>query len=108
MSAIGSNIDIDDYSFEYSKDEIKSLKSMINDKFVSDDEKVFMHFALAKAYEDEEDFKKSFEHYKKGNDYKNTKSMFNLKDFEIECQNQKEVCTKDLFETNRKRYVSIS
>jgi hypothetical protein len=74
---------------------------MINDKFVSDDEKVFMHFALAKAYEDEEDFKKSFEHYKKGNDHKHTKSMFNLKDFEIECQNQKEVCTKDLFETKK-------
>lgn len=74
---------------------------MINDKFVSDDEKVFMHFALAKAYEDEEDFKRSFEHYKKGNDYKHTKSMFNLKDFEIECQNQKEVCTKDLFETKK-------
>ena len=74
---------------------------MLNDKFVSDDEKVFMHFALAKAYEDDENFKKSFEHYQKGNDYKHMKSMFNLKDFEIECKNQKEVCTKDFFETKK-------
>ena len=88
-------------TYKFSKDEIKSLNSMLNDKFVSDDEKVFMHFALAKAYEDDENFKKSFEHYQKGNDYKHMKSMFNLKDFEIECKNQKEVCTKDLFETKK-------
>ena len=29
-----------------------------------------MHFALGKAYEDISDYKKSFNHYKQGNDFK--------------------------------------
>tara|TARA_B100000963_G_C22610915_1_gene664811 strand:- start:95 stop:2044 length:1950 start_codon:yes stop_codon:yes gene_type:complete len=85
-------------TYQFSSEEISSLKSMIKDQYVSDDEKVFMHFSLGKAYEDMKDFKKSFKHYKEANDYKSKKSLFNLNDFKSDCKNQIEVCTKDLFE----------
>ena len=85
-------------TYKFSDKEVKSLDKMVNDAYVSEDERAFMHFALGKAYEDLNDYKKSFKHYKEGNLIKKNKSLFNTSDFEKECQNQIEVCTNDLFE----------
>jgi len=85
-------------TYKFSNEEVKSLDKMVNDVYVSEDERAFMHFALGKAYEDLNDYKKSFKHYKEGNLIKKNKSLFNTSDFEKECQNQIEVCTNDLFE----------
>jgi len=85
-------------TYKFSDKEVKSLDKMVNDVYVSEDERAFMHFALGKAYEDLNDYKKSFKHYKEGNLIKKNKSLFNTSDFEKECQNQIEVCTNDLFE----------
>tara|TARA_B100001173_G_scaffold182351_1_gene157363 strand:+ start:2405 stop:4360 length:1956 start_codon:yes stop_codon:yes gene_type:complete len=84
-------------TYKFSDKEVKSLDKMVNDVYVSEDERAFMHFALGKAYEDLNDYKKSFKHYKEGNLIKKNKSLFNTSDFEKECQNQIEVCTNDLF-----------
>ena len=40
-----------------------------------------MHFSLGKAYEDNKKFDLSFKHYKKGNDFMKSKSMFNAQDY---------------------------
>ena len=75
---------------------------MVNDPYVSEDERTFMHFALGKAYEDLNEYEKSFSHYKEGNLIKKTKALFNVNDFEKECSNQIDVCTDDLFEMKSK------
>jgi len=85
-------------TYKFSDKEVKSLDKMVNDAYVSEDERAFMHFALGKAYEDLNEYKKSFKHYKEGNLIKKSKSLFNTSDFNKECQNQIEVCTNDLFE----------
>ena len=86
-------------TYKFSDQEITSLEKMVKDEYVNDEEKVFMNFALGKAYEDRDDYKNSFKYYKNGNDFKKANSKFNSNDFKIECQNQKEVCTEDLLST---------
>ena len=66
-----------------SESEVISLDKMVNDPYVSVDEKTFMHFALGKAYEDLNEYEKSFNHYKEGNLIKKSKALFNVNDFEI-------------------------
>jgi len=88
-------------TYEFTDKEISSLKQMLEDKYVDEEEKVFMHFALGKAYEDREKFNLSFEHYKAGNQIKKNKALFNIDDFERDCNNQKDVCTNELFEMKK-------
>ena len=85
-------------TYTFSESEVISLDKMVNDPYVSVDEKTFMHFALGKAYEDLNEYEKSFNHYKEGNLIKKSKALFNVNDFEKECTNQIDVCTNDLFE----------
>lgn len=85
-------------TYKFSQKEVSALGDMVNDKYISEDERAFMNFALGKAYEDHEEFEKSFNHYREGNLIKKNKALFNLKDFEKECKNQIEVCTNDLFQ----------
>ena len=74
---------------------------MVEEENVSNKEKVFMHFALGKAYEDRKEYDKSFNHYKTGNDYKKDNSLFNVKDYIEECENQKSVCNTDLINSKK-------
>ena len=89
-------------TYTFSESEVISIDKMVNDPYVSVDEKTFMHFALGKAYEDLNEYEKSFNHYKEGNLIKKSKALFNVNDFEKECTNQIDVCTDDLFEMKSK------
>ena len=84
-------------TYTFSESEVASLDKMVSDPYVSEDERTFMHFALGKAYEDLNEYKKSFNHYKEGNLIKKSKALFNVNDFKKECSNQIDVCTDDLF-----------
>jgi len=84
-------------TYTFTASEVASLDKMVSDPYVSEDERTFMHFALGKAYEDLNEYKKSFNHYKEGNLIKKSKALFNVNDFKKECSNQIDVCTDDLF-----------
>ena len=88
-------------TYEFSDKEVSSMKQMVKDKYIDEEEKVFMHFALGKAYEDREKFNLSFKNYKAGNQIKKNKALFNIDDFERDCNNQKDVCTNELFEMKK-------
>lgn len=85
-------------TYTFSNNEIESLVTMVSNNFIPDDEKIYMHFALGKAFEDLNDYKSSFHHYKKGNDHKLPYTKFKTDEFINECKNQINVCTSDLFE----------
>ena len=88
-------------TYTFSDKEIKSLKKMVKEEYLNENEKTYMHFALGKAFEDSKDYQISFHHYKAGNDIKKQNIKFDLKVFDEECINQKEVCTGDLFEAKK-------
>ena len=88
-------------TYEFSDSEVSSMEKMIKDRYVAEEEKAFMHFALGKAFEDRKKFDISFNNYKAGNLIKKNKALFNISDFERDCNNQKDVCTNDLFEMKK-------
>ena len=85
-------------TYTFDDNEIIKLEEMVLDEYLEQEEKIYMHFALGKAYEDMSDYKKSFNHYKQGNDLKLPYTKYKTEDFTNECINQIEICTDDLFE----------
>jgi len=88
-------------TYEFTDNEILQLEKMTNDEYVNENEKIYMNFALGKAYEDRGDYDKSFQNYQEGNSTKKQFTKFDLALFDEECTNQKEVCTNDLFEQKK-------
>ena len=86
-------------TYEFNDEEIMQLEKMTQDEFINDNEKIYMSFALGKAFEDRGEYDKSFTNYQNGNSLKKEFTKFDLKLFDEECKNQKEVCTRDLFDS---------
>ena len=86
-------------TYEFNDEEIMQLEKMTQDEFINDNEKIYMSFALGKAFEDRGEYDKSFTNYQNGNSLKKEFTKFDLKLFDQECKNQKEVCTRDLFDS---------
>ena len=84
-------------TYKFNDEEIMQLEKMTQDEFINDNEKIYMSFALGKAFEDRGEYNKSFRNYQNGNSLKKEFTKFDLKLFDEECKNQKEVCTRDLF-----------
>lgn len=62
-------------------------------------DRVYLHFALGKAYEDREDFEESFHCYARGNALKKTQSRYDADQMTGDLAAQKEVCTAEFFAT---------
>ena len=88
-------------TYKFDDKEIRNLEDMVLNEYINNEEKIPMHFALGKAFEDEGDYKKSFNHYELGNNLKIPFTKFTSNDFKNECLNQIDVCTSDLFETKK-------
>ena len=88
-------------TYKFDDKEIRNLENMVLNEYINNEEKIPMHFALGKAFEDEGDYKKSFNHYELGNNLKIPFTTFTSDDFKNECLNQIDVCTSDLFETKK-------
>ena len=86
-------------TYQFNDQEIMQLETMTQDEFINDNEKIYMSFALGKAFEDRGEYDKSFTNYQNGNSLKKEFTKFDLKLFDEECKNQKEVCTRDLFDS---------
>ena len=86
-------------TYQFNDQEIMQLEKMTQDEFINDNEKIYMSFALGKAFEDRGEYDKSFRNYQNGNSLKKEFTKFDLKLFDEECKNQKEVCTLDLFDS---------
>ena len=64
-------------TYQFNDEEIMQLEKMTQDEFINDNEKIYMSFALGKAFEDRGEYDKSFTNYQNGNSLKK-KSLLNL------------------------------
>ncbi len=60
-------------------------------------DRVHLYFALGKAYEDREDYARSFGYYERGNALKRASSRYRPELLELNTANQKKVCTREFF-----------
>jgi tetratricopeptide (TPR) repeat protein len=64
-------------------------------------ERVYVYFALGKAYEDRQDYSKSFEYYQLGNNLKRNSSGYDADKMSMELMAQRNDCTPALFASHQ-------
>tara|TARA_B100000795_G_scaffold161383_1_gene121268 strand:- start:691 stop:2205 length:1515 start_codon:yes stop_codon:yes gene_type:complete len=82
---------------KYSKNDphFLNMKEKLNDEKINRLHKVYLHFGVAKAYEDLENFDKFIEHIKKGNEIRKNISGYNIKSH-IDLINKIKLIFKDI------------
>ncbi len=88
-------------TYRFTDEELELMKSQIGRRDLALMDRVHMYFSLGKAFEDNEKFKESFQHYQIGNDLKHVQSGYDADDTEEELKAQAAICTADLFEKNK-------
>ena len=82
------------YSFNDS--EVKAMQLQVSNNLPYMD-RVYLHFALGKAYEDAGEFEKSFHCYSRGNQLKKAQSRYDAVKMTEDLAAQAEVCTAEFF-----------
>jgi tetratricopeptide (TPR) repeat protein len=86
--------------FSFTDKEIAAMESQENNPSVSYMGRVYLDFALGKAYEDMGNFDKAFSYYERGNSSKRSQSRYNSEDLTTEFHAQADVFTEDFVRTN--------
>ena len=84
--------------YNFSDDEIANMHAQESNHNLSHMDRVYLCFALGKAYEDKQDFETSFNYYERGNRLKKLQSRYDARQMTAELAAQRNVCDADLFE----------
>jgi tetratricopeptide (TPR) repeat protein len=85
-------------TYAFSDSEFEIMNSQLKRVDLPLKEKVYFHFALAQAYEINQDFDQAFFHFKCGNSIKNNQSKYSIDGMNDEFQAQIDICSKSFFE----------
>jgi tetratricopeptide (TPR) repeat protein len=84
--------------YEFPDDELRRMLAQRDETNLSHMDRVYLNFALGKAYEDRCDFETSFRYYARGNQLKKAQSSYEAGQMTTDLAAQREVCTAELFE----------
>ncbi|MBX2847076.1 MAG: tetratricopeptide repeat protein, partial [Acidiferrobacterales bacterium] len=84
-------------TYPFSQNELKNMKEQIARPELPPLELARLHFALGKAYEDQKDFRQSFQHYNDGNKIKRQEQPFDLSRLKEDLAFQKQHFNQDFF-----------
>lgn len=82
-------------TYRFNDSEVAKMAALADNPNLSFMDRVYINFALGKAYEDEDDYAKAFTHYRTGNALKKSQSRYRAEQMSEEFAAQKEVFTKD-------------
>jgi tetratricopeptide (TPR) repeat protein len=77
--------------FSFTDKEIKAMESQEHNPGISYMARIYLDFALGKAYEDMGDFNKAFSYYERGNSFKRSQSRYKAEDITTEFHAQTDV-----------------
>ena len=84
--------------YSFSDAEVAAMEAQVDE---SNDlphmDRIYLHFALGKAYEDQREYEKSFLCYARGNQLKKAQSRYDADQMTADLEAQREVCTADFF-----------
>jgi tetratricopeptide (TPR) repeat protein len=83
--------------YSFSDGEIAAMESRHGDRNLPFADRVYLNFALGKAFEDAADFEKSFAYYEQGNRLKKSQSRYDAGQMTADLQAQGKVCTAEFF-----------
>lgn len=85
-------------TYRFTDPELETLLSVQENSNLGFMDRVYVHFALGKAFEDRRDFRESFVHYQRGNSLKKSQSRYLAEQISADFEAQKAVCTREFFE----------
>jgi len=88
-------------TYRFTDEELERMIAAEADRSTSADDRCHLCFALGKALEDREDYRRSFEYYSRGNALKRAASPYRPELIERNVRLQMEVCTPALFGRHR-------
>jgi tetratricopeptide (TPR) repeat protein len=88
-------------TYRFTDNELALMQTQLNKNEIEQDDKIHLEFALAKAYEDREQFNTAFSYYKDGNALKNQRSHYSQTNVSQQVAAQKAVFNADFFTTHQ-------
>lgn len=85
-------------TYEFTDTELEQMARQEASPDLAFQNRIYLCFALGKAYEDQGEHERSFEYYTRGNELKRIQTRYTSEQMEEELAAQKTVCTRDLFE----------
>ncbi len=87
--------------YEFSADELDQMLGYVSAHEGGEVDRIQMHFALGKAFEDAKEYETSFEHYGKGNHLKQKSSQHHADRLQQRIDAQIASCTQELFKAKK-------
>ena len=84
--------------YSFSEKEIAAMKAQEDNADLSFTDRIYLSFALGKAYEDTGDFARSFACYERGNGLKKSQSRYDADQMTADLEAQAAICTASFFE----------
>ena len=88
-------------TYRFGDAELNQMMQLVGREDVEPEDRAHLHFALGKAFEDSEDFAKSFEHYTQGNQIRHKQTGYDSKVMTARMRLQRYVCTREFFDARR-------
>jgi tetratricopeptide (TPR) repeat protein len=85
-------------TYRFSDEEIAQMQAQQDNLELALTDKVQLHFATGKAYEDRGEYNQAFQAYQQGNELQHTHSGFDINKIEQQVAEQIKYCTAELFE----------
>jgi tetratricopeptide (TPR) repeat protein len=83
--------------YRFDDAELAAMEALENNPHLGGQDRVYLQFALGKAYEDRKDYAQSFTHYAKGNAIKKAQLQYRAEGTTKECDEQIAACTPEIF-----------
>jgi len=87
-------------TYRFTDNELTLMKAQLDTVDIEHDDKAHLEFALAKAYEDREQFNTAFSYYQNGNALKNLRNHYSQTKLSEQIEAQKSVFTADFFKSH--------
>ncbi|ARD45447.1 tetratricopeptide repeat-containing sulfotransferase family protein [Colwellia sp. PAMC 21821] len=85
-------------TYRFSDNEIAQMQTQQNNEDLALLDRIQLHFATGKAFEDRKDYHQAFKSYKQGNELQHAHNGFDITKFEQQVTEQIKYCTPELFE----------
>ncbi|MBO6702012.1 MAG: sulfotransferase [Pseudomonadales bacterium] len=86
-------------TYQFPDHQVAQMEEQAGNSNLSHMDRIYLSFALGKAFEDRQNFDASFTHYAEGNRLKKIQSRYSAEQMSEEMASQKTVCTADLFKS---------
>ena len=86
-------------TYRFSEEETQTMEALIEGSALDENGRVYVHFALASAFENQHRFEQSFHHYAAGNRVKKSSSRYDADEMHDDLVAQRIACTRDRFES---------